>query len=172
MRSRTPVDDQASTGDGPAASLVMSTMRSGTPSVYPETDREASPGIITTIAVSEEPRGDPALDGASTPRVGAATPDSKVETSNDGRGRPPIGWGQGIQIRPSIYLPRPSESGPSPAAPVDDASRLIISHSSVSDAITRLQKRALLSSLNHLMRLGSLFSCREMIAEQQHTSTC
>ena len=70
-----------------------------------------------------------------TPRIGATTSDSKVgETSQDGRGRSPIVWGQGIQIRQSTNLPNPSNSVSRPAA------RLSISQSSVSDAISRLQQ--------------------------------
>jgi len=39
-------------------------------------------------SVADEPRGDPAMVDSFTPRIGAATADSKVETSLDGRGRP------------------------------------------------------------------------------------
>ena len=104
----------------------------------PTVDR-TSTGVHETIAltpasVAEEPRGDPAMVESFTPRVGATTPDSKVETSKDGRGRPPIVWGQGVQIRPSINLPLPSDSVSRPAA------RLPISQSSASDAISRLQQ--------------------------------
>jgi len=69
-----------------------------------------------------------------TPQVGAATQDSKVETSPEGRGRPPIVWGQGIQIRPSMNIPQPSDSSSRPSA------ILPISPASVSDAISRLQQ--------------------------------
>ena len=162
--SRTPSAYRASTEtDTEVLVPVMNTMAGG-----PSVDRTLTRGVetlaLTSAHVAEEPRGDPILVESFTPRFGAATQDSKVETQSEGQGRPPIRWGQGIQIRPSMYRPRPFKSGPIPAAPVDDASRLIIIQSSVSDAITRLQKIALLSSPNHLMRLGSLFSYKDMIA--------
>ena len=162
--SRTPSAYRASTEtDTEVLVPVMNTMAGG-----PSVDRTLTRGVetlaLTSAHVAEEPRGDPILVESFTPRFGAATQDSKVETQSEGQGRPPIRWGQGIQIRPSKYRPRPFKSGPIPAAPVDDASRLIIIQSSVSDAITRLQKIALLSSPNHLMRLGSLFSYKDMIA--------
>ena len=69
-----------------------------------------------------------------TPRVGTVTQDSKVEKSSDGQGRPPIFWGQGIQIRPSKNLPQPSDLSSRPSA------TLPISPASVSDAISRLQQ--------------------------------
>ena len=48
-----------------------------------------------------------------------------------GHGRPSIVWGQGIQIRPSMNLPQPSDSS---------SRTLAISQASVSDAISRLQQ--------------------------------
>ena len=69
-----------------------------------------------------------------TPRVGAATQDSKVGRSSDGQGRPSITWGQGIPIRPSKNLPQPSDPSSRPSA------TLPISPASVSDAISRLQQ--------------------------------
>ena len=96
--------------------------------------------MLTPVSVAEEPRGDPAMVETFAPQVGATTQDFKVgETSQDGRGRSPIEWGQGIQIRPSMNLPRPTDSVSCPAAPGDTASRLLISQSSVIDAISRLQ---------------------------------
>ena len=71
-----------------------------------------------------------------TPRFGAVTLESKVsETSQDGRGRSPVVWEQGIQLRPSMNLPRLLD-----LIPVDIASRQLISQSSVIDAISRLQQ--------------------------------
>ena len=69
-----------------------------------------------------------------TPRFGAVTQDSKGETSPMGHGRPSIVWGQGIQIRPSINLPQPSDSSSRTSAMPS------ISQASVSDAISRLQQ--------------------------------
>ena len=74
------------------------------------------------------------MDGVSTPRVGAATTDSKFGMSTDGRGRLPIGWGQGIPIRPSMNLPPPANSESRPST-----SRTI-SQACVSEAISRLQR--------------------------------
>ena len=170
--SRTSSEFRASTETGTEAPVSAMSNIAGGPIVDQTPTGGSKTLALTSAPVAEEPRGDPAMVESFTSRVGAATQDSKIEKSSNGHCRPSIVWEQGIQIQPSMHLPRSSESGPSPAAPVDDASRLIISQSSVSDAITRLQKRALLSSLNHLMRLGSLFSCKDMIAEQQHTSTC
>ena len=58
--------------------------------------------MLTSAPVAEEPRGEPAMVETFTPRFGAVTQDSKVETSPVGHGRPSIVWGQGIQIRPSM----------------------------------------------------------------------
>ena len=69
-----------------------------------------------------------------TPRVGAATQDSKVGRSSDGQSRPPIKWGQGVQIRPLTNLPQPSDQSSHPSA------TLPISPASVSEAISRLQQ--------------------------------
>ena len=69
-----------------------------------------------------------------TPRVGAATQDSKVGRSSAGQSRPPIKWGQGIPIRPSTNLPQPSDPSSHPSA------TLPISPASVSEAISRLQQ--------------------------------
>ena len=69
-----------------------------------------------------------------TQRVGAATQDSKVERSLDGHGRPPIVWGQGIQIRPSKNPPQPSDSSSRPST------TLPISPPSISEAISKLQR--------------------------------
>jgi hypothetical protein len=76
-------------------------------------------------SVADEPRGDPAMVDSFTPRVSAATADSKVETSLDGRGRPTYRFGTR-----SMNLHHPS----------DPISPLPISQSSVSDAISRLQQ--------------------------------
>jgi len=70
-----------------------------------------------------------------TPRVGAATQDSKVEQSSDGQGRPPIRWGQGIQIRPSKNLSQTSDSSSRSAATL-----LPISPAEVSEASSKLQR--------------------------------
>ena len=89
---------------------------------------------LTSAPAAEEPRGDPAMVETFTPRFGAVTQDSKVETSQVGHGRPAIVWRQGIQIRPAMNLPQPSDS----------SSRTLeipsISQASFSDAITRLQQ--------------------------------
>jgi hypothetical protein len=63
----------------------------------PSVDRTLTGGgetlALTSAQVAEEPRGDPIVIESFTPRVGAATQDSQ--------GRPPVRWGQGIQMRPS-----------------------------------------------------------------------
>jgi hypothetical protein len=43
--------------------------------------------------VSEEPRGDPSMVETFTPRVGAATLESKVGGTSQGRSRTQIVWG-------------------------------------------------------------------------------
>jgi len=129
MYSRTPFEYRASTEtDTEAIVPVMKTM-TGRPSF----DRTLTGGgealALTSAQVVEEPREDPTMVESFTPRVGAATQDSKVEKSSDGQDRPPIVWGQGIQIRPSKNLPRPSDSASRPSAT-----------SSVSKAISKLQR--------------------------------
>ncbi len=47
--------------------------------------------VSTPASVAEEPTEEPATVDMFTSRIGAATSDSK-----DGRGRPPIFWGQVI----------------------------------------------------------------------------
>jgi hypothetical protein len=93
----------------------------------PTVDRTLT-GVLETLAltsasVAEEPRGDPTMVESLL--------DSKAETSPDGRGRPPIVWGRGIQIWPSMNLPQPSDSSSRPSA------RLPISQASVK---IRIQK--------------------------------
>ena len=94
---------QASTETGTEAPVpVMSNI-----AAVPNVDRTSTDLMLTSAPVAEEPRGDPAMVELFTPRFGVATQDSKVETSPGGHGRPPIVWGQGIQIRPSMNLPHP-----------------------------------------------------------------
>ena len=59
--------------------------------------------VLTSAPVAEEPRWEPAMVETFTPRFGAVTQDSKVETS-PGQVRPAIIWGQGIQIRLATHL--------------------------------------------------------------------
>ena len=54
--------------------------------------------------------------------------------SSDGQGRPPIVWGQGIQIRPSKNPPQQSDSSSHPST------TLPISPPSISEAISKLQR--------------------------------
>ena len=69
------------------------------------------------------------------PRVGADTSNSKGdEASPEGRRRTPIGWGQGIPIRPSMNLPPPAYSESRPSTSRSN------SQASVSEAISRLQR--------------------------------
>jgi len=105
----------------------------GGPTVDRTPTGEGETLALTSAPVAEEPRWDPAMAETFTPRFGAATQDSKVETSPVGHGRPPIIWGQDIQIRPSMNLPQPSNSSSRTSA------ILSISQASVSDAILRLQ---------------------------------
>ena len=107
----------------------------GGPSVDRTLTRGGETLALTSAHVAEEPRGDPIMVESFTTRVGAATQDSKVEQSSDGQGRPPIRWGQGIQIRPSKNLPQTSDSSSRPAATL-----LPISPDAVSEAISKLQR--------------------------------
>ena len=104
-----------------------------------ETGRGAN-SAISTSAISEEPRGEPAMVETFTPRVGAGTSSSKVgETSHDGRGRAPFVWGQGILLRLSMNTLRTSDSVSGLAAPDDPTSRPtsrpLLSQASISEAI-------------------------------------
>jgi len=76
----------------------------GGPTVDRTPTGEGETLALTSAPVAEEPRWDPAMAETFTPRFGAATQDSKVETSPVGHGRPPIIWGQDIQIRPFMNL--------------------------------------------------------------------
>ena len=160
-RSGTPSVYQASTETDHEASLVMSTRASGTPAVdrvSTEADPAASLGMtvvskissahqastetgrgasseIPTPAISEEPRGEPAMVDTFTPRIGADPSISKVgETSPEGRSRTPAKWGQGIPQRPSTTQSQPTfvDSRPSTSRNISQAS--------VSEAISRLQR--------------------------------
>ncbi len=129
--SRTPSAYRASTETGTEAQVPGMNNIAGGPTV----DRTPTEGgetlALTSAPVAEEPRGDPAMVETFIPRFGAATQDSKVETSPVEHGRPSIVWGQGIQIRPSMNLPQPSDFS---------SFTLAISQASVSDAISRLQQ--------------------------------
>ena len=132
--SRTPSAYRASTEtDTEVIVPVMNTMAGG-----PSVDRTLTGGgetlAFTSAQVAEEPRGDPTMVESFTPRIGAATQDSKVGRSSDGQGRPPIVWGQGIPIRLSKNLPQPSDPSSRPSA------TLPISPASVSEAISRMQQ--------------------------------
>ena len=127
--SRTPSAYRASTEtDTEVLVPVINTMAGG-----PSVDRTLTGGgetlALTSAQVAEEP-----MVESFTPRVGAATQDSKVGRSSDRQIRPPIVWGQGIPIRPSKNLPQPSDPSSRPSA------TLPISPASVSDAISRLQQ--------------------------------
>jgi hypothetical protein len=113
---------------------VMNNMTGG-PSVDRTLTGEGETLALTSSDVVVEPRGDPIMVESFTTRVGAATQDSKVEQSSDGQGRPPIRWGQGIQIRPSKNLPQTFDSSSRPAATL-----LPISPAEVSEAISKLQR--------------------------------
>jgi hypothetical protein len=93
-------------------------------------------GAATQVpTVAEEPRGEPTMVDTFTPPVGAATQVPMAETCPDGRGRPPIVWGQGIPIRTS------TTTLPSPIAPSDrPSSRPVISQESFNDIIARLDR--------------------------------
>jgi len=97
----------------------------------PSVDRTLTGGgetlALTSAHAAEEPRGDPIMVELFTPRVGAATQDSQ--------GRPPVRWGQGIQMRPSKNPPQTSDPSSRPAT-----TPLPISPAEVSEAISRLQR--------------------------------
>jgi hypothetical protein len=133
--SRSPSAYRASTEtDTEVIDPVMNNMAGG-----PSVDRTPTGGVetlaLTSAHVAEEPRGDPIMVESFTPRVGAATQDSKVEQSSNGQGRPPVRWGQGIQRRPSTNLPQTSDSSSRPTATL-----LLISPAEVSEAISKLQR--------------------------------
>ena len=94
--SRTPFEYRASTETGTKGTVPVMNNIAGGPTV----DRIPTGGgetlAFTSAPVAEEPRGDPTMVESFTPRIGAATQDSKVEKSSDGQGRSPIVWGQGI----------------------------------------------------------------------------
>ena len=125
---------RASTETGTEAEVPGMNTTAGGPTV----DRTLA-GVLETLAltsasVAEDPRGEPAMVETFTPRFGAVTQDSKVETSPGGQVRPAIVWGQGIQIRLAMKLPQPSDSSSRTSATPS------ISQASVSDAITKLQQ--------------------------------
>ena len=100
----------------------------------PTIDRTSTGGgvtiALTSAPVAEEPRGDPAMVETFTPRVGAATLESKVgKTTQEGQCR-----SRHSVIKTIHESSRPSDSVPNHAAPVDTTSRLLISQPSVSDA--------------------------------------
>jgi hypothetical protein len=135
QRSRTPSEYRALAETGIVASVpVMSTVAGG-----PTVERTLT-GVLKTAGstlalVVEEPRGEPTLVETFTPPVGAATPVPMAMTSSDGRGRPPIAWGQGIPIRST------TTTLPSPIAPSNrPSSRLAISQESFDDTIAMLQR--------------------------------
>jgi len=125
--SRTPSAYRASTETGTEAQVPGMNNIAGGPTV----DRTPTEGG-ETLALTSAPIAEiHAMVETFIPRFGAATQDSKVETSPVGHGRPSIVWGQVIQIRPSMNLPQPSDSS---------SRTLAISQASVSDAISRLQQ--------------------------------
>ena len=105
--SRTPSEYRASTETDTEVTVPVMNNIAGGPTV----DRTPTGGgetlELTSAQVAEEPRGDPAMVETFTPRVGAATLESKVgETSQEGQCRSPVMWGQDIQLtRPSMNLP-------------------------------------------------------------------
>jgi hypothetical protein len=134
QRSRTPSEYRALAETGTVASPVMSTVAGG-----PTVERTLT-GVLETAGstlalVAEEPRGEPTMVDTFTPPVGAATQVPTSESSPDGRGRPPIGWGQGIPTRPS------TTTSQSPTASSDrPSSRPTVSQESFNDTIARLQR--------------------------------
>ena len=117
--SRTPSEYRASAETGTEETVPVMNTIAGGPTVDRTLTRGGETIALTSAPVAEEPCGDPTMVESFTPRVGAATQDSKVERSSDG---------------PSKKLPQPSDSSSRPSA------TLPISPASVSDAISRLQQ--------------------------------
>ena len=157
--SGTPADDRVSTEADPAASLWMTVVSKITSAHQASTETgHGASSAISTPAISEEPRGEPAMVETFTPRVGADTINFKVgETSHDGRGRASIVWGQGILLRPSMNTLRPTDSVSGLAAPEDPTSRPtsrpLFSQASVSEAISKLLREKAGIQKTHYLRI-------------------